>query len=307
MIGEIKVDTELKNTPIVISDIPKEATEDEMNSIVEKLRNRIPEFKPDAYDACLFIMGGAGFMSQEMKEKLSNILRFTLVQASQDVRFIVGDGGTDSGVMSISGLARNESGNKFALIGVCPQEDITGFAPPTLSRDQVVDIEPHHSVVLTVKSSEANEEVPTYGYWGRETNSMYKIFHALAEGKKSIGLLVNGGSITADEVIQNIRADRPLIILSGTGRLADGLYAWIQADYQLERVEVTSLTPDAYAQLTKFIQKLHNQDIQVDEHKQQFILLDLEKQQDPEALLQILLPLLGAPGAKSKFSNIDRQ
>jgi len=49
------------------------------------------------------------------------------------------------------------------------------------------------------------------------------LFARLAEGKPSVGVVANGGEITLTEVDHNIRAGRPMILVSGSGRAADTL------------------------------------------------------------------------------------
>ena len=56
---------------------------------------------------------------------------------------------------------------------------------------------------------------------------MYKVFARLAEGKPSVAVVANGGGITLAEVDENIRAGRPIILVSGSGRAADVLVSLV--------------------------------------------------------------------------------
>ena len=57
--------------------------------------------------------------------------------------------------------------------------------------------------------------------WGDELEPMYALVNALAEEASSIGILVNGGKGTENEVEENVSDDRKVMVLDGSGRLAD--------------------------------------------------------------------------------------
>ena len=57
--------------------------------------------------------------------------------------------------------------------------------------------------------------------WGDESGWIAKIATAIAEGEKSITILVNGGNISRTDVEYGLLENRPAYIMRGTGRLAD--------------------------------------------------------------------------------------
>ena len=57
---------------------------------------------------------------------------------------------------------------------------------------------------------------------------MYQIFGRLAAGRASVTLVVNGGAITLDEVGRNIAQRRPMVVVAGSGRVADALVARVR-------------------------------------------------------------------------------
>jgi hypothetical protein len=48
---------------------------------------------------------------------------------------------------------------------------------------------------------------------------------ALAGSARSLTVVVNGGPITMDDVRRSVAAGRPVLVVAGTGRLADALSA----------------------------------------------------------------------------------
>lgn len=52
---------------------------------------------------------------------------------------------------------------------------------------------------------------------------MYALGQFLAAGRPSVAVLVNGGGIARNEVLYNVRQRRPIIVIEGSGRLADDI------------------------------------------------------------------------------------
>lgn len=125
-------------------------------------------------------------------------------------------GGTDIGVMSAIGKSRGRNGFQFPLIGIAPEGIVTwpegprngNFLPMGNEREQ---LEPHHSHFILVPGSE----------FGDETKWIVRAGTMIAGSQKSVMVLANGGKVSQMDVEEGLQADRPLIVLSGTGRLAD--------------------------------------------------------------------------------------
>jgi hypothetical protein len=56
---------------------------------------------------------------------------------------------------------------------------------------------------------------------GDESPWLDRVATAIAAGRPSATLLVNGGSITYDDVERSLASRRPVLVLAGTGRAAD--------------------------------------------------------------------------------------
>ncbi len=192
------------------------ATSPEARQLVEDVRRRA--------DAFVFLCGGASGMARQSKQGLLALLSALSTVGDFGLRIAVGDGGTQAGIMEAAGLARRASGRPFPLIGVSPALEILPLGAPGRT-----PVDPNHTHIVAVDNPEwvarRRKEgwTPDLGYWGSETDTMYALFARLAEGKPSVTLVANGGTIALDEVAQNVRASRRMIVVAGSGRAADAL------------------------------------------------------------------------------------
>jgi hypothetical protein len=155
----------------------------------------------------LFILsGGAGGMSKEIVTQLSHLF-ITIGQMLAQMSCTVIDGGTESGVMRLMGRALARAGQNVPHIGVVPARAQAG--PNGIEAEDVLD--PHHSNFVLVDSDE----------WGGEVQVMYRLANYLSRQVPSLAMLVNGGGISLQEVEQNVAQGREIIVISGSGRLAD--------------------------------------------------------------------------------------
>lgn len=126
-------------------------------------------------------------------------------------------GGTEIGVMSAIGKARGRNGYQFPLIGISPEGIVTwpegprsGTAP--LSGNEREQLESHHSHFILVPGNQ----------FGDETKWIVRAATMIAgQRNKAVTVLANGGKVSQMDVEEGLHADRPLIVLAGTGRLAD--------------------------------------------------------------------------------------
>ena len=74
---------------------------------------------------------------------------------------------------------------------------------------------------------------------------MYALAEVYSQSCPSVAILVNGGAIAKNEVLYNVRQNRPIIVIEGSGRLADDI---------VEVLHNTS-TLDSDPDLTEIIKK----------------------------------------------------
>lgn len=158
----------------------------------------------------LVLVGGAGGIDPLDMRRLEQVFRDRLVPAIEALGAAVVDGGTDAGIMRLIGQARHGRGADFPLVGVAAEGTVILPEKLTENRDAAYP-EPHHSHLLLVPGSQ----------WGDESPWIAAVATAIAQGCPSLTLVINGGEVTWRDVECSIQAQRPLIILAGSGRTAD--------------------------------------------------------------------------------------
>ncbi len=134
-----------------------------------------------------------------------------------DIGAAIVDGGTDAGIMASIGQARQKNQLDFPLVGVAVQNLVTwpGQPPADSKGPKRYPLEPNHSHFILVPGED----------WGDESLSLAQVGTELARSQMSVTLLVNGGQIAREDMAHSLDDKRPVIVLAGTGRLADDLAA----------------------------------------------------------------------------------
>jgi hypothetical protein len=190
-------------------------------------------------DAFVFLAGGASNMQEDDRRQLLGMFDALSRVAKSGRRIAVGDGGTQVGIMEAAGLVRRTSGRGFPLIGVAPAPEI----PPRGK----TPVDPNHSHVVAVD----NPSAPVQDAWGSETETMYRLFSMLAEGRPSVAIVANGGGITLAEVDANVRAGRQIILIENSGRAADAVLSLLRKTTPSEPEAVTLRERAEKAMLTR--------------------------------------------------------
>ena len=190
------------------------------NALVEQL-NLNPKPK-----ALIMISGGAGKLDEKLKPRLTQLFSRGVARAAIDINAVLIDGGTCSGVMEMVGQGVADRGYKTPLIGVSPAPLICYKGYPTEEKgesteisfnDERVPLDKHHSHFVLVDTPD----------WGGEANVMYDLGDSLtrAEGQSipAVTILVNGGCLSRLEVLRSVRLGWPIIVVAGSGRLADDI------------------------------------------------------------------------------------
>ncbi|NET74111.1 MAG: hypothetical protein F6K62_25225 [Sphaerospermopsis sp. SIO1G2] len=172
----------------------------------------------------LVILGGANNMNQTYMNQLQSLFVKVLAPVVEELGASVVDGGTDSGVMQMMGKARAEISGKFSLIGVTPVGKVAlpGQTPP----EEVTPLEANHShFVLTPGDN-----------WGDESPWLADVATVLSQELPSVAILINGGQVSKQDVFHNLRANRPILAVAGSGRLADTLVSALAGEVSDEGV-----------------------------------------------------------------------
>jgi hypothetical protein len=127
-------------------------------------------------------------------------------------------GGTDIGVMRVFGHIRALAGGGFPLIGVAAGDTVATYGGP--AGPGTATLEPGHTGVILVPGDS----------WGAESPWLAETATRLAAGKPSLTLLIDGGSITYDDVENSLARQRPVLVLAGSGRTADEITSAAASD-----------------------------------------------------------------------------
>jgi len=158
----------------------------------------------------LVLVGGAKGVDEQALETLAAVLRDVVVPCVERHGAAAVDGGTDSGVMRMLGRAR--AGHEFPLVGVAAEKTVRvpGGGPVI---DDAADLEPHHTHLVLVPGDA----------WGDESPWLAGVADAIAAGRPSLTVVVNGGEITYQDALASLGRRRPVVVLAGTGRAADAI------------------------------------------------------------------------------------
>lgn len=168
---------------------------------------------------CLVLVGGASKISQRDFDRLEFLFTEVLAPLAQKLNLVVIDGGTDAGVMRLMGNARTKIRGTFPLVGVAPLELVLLPNQPC-NHPEATPIEPQHTHCLLIPGSN----------WGDESPWIARLASVIAEDSLSVTVLINGGSVTWKDAICSVAENRPVVIISGSGRTADILAAALRGE-----------------------------------------------------------------------------
>jgi len=175
----------------------------------------------------LVVVGGASKLNDDDFSRLQLLFEQVLAPLAESLNMTVIDGGTDAGVMKLIGHARQDINGTFPLVGVVPIE-LANFPenPYDLAPDSAT-LEANHTHFLFVPGAA----------WGDESPWIAKVASVLAEEEPSIAILANGGEISWTDAQQNVEANRPVIVVEGSGRTADILAQALQGQIIDDRAQ----------------------------------------------------------------------
>lgn len=172
----------------------------------------------------LVIIGGASLMSPESLQQLQTVFDQVLAPLAKDLNLMVIDGGTDAGVIHMMGQARRAVGGGFQLVGVVPQGKAKLPSDPVADQDGARhDLEPNHTHFFLIPGAN----------WGNESPWLADLASLVSVQQPSLTILINGGQVSFTDLQANLATGRRVVVLSGSGRLADSV-AMAMADPQAE-------------------------------------------------------------------------
>lgn len=131
-----------------------------------------------------------------------------LAQLCERTGAAVVDGGTDGGVMRLSGEARRSTKGSYPLVGVAPEGTIS--LPGTRPGAERVAIEPNHTHLFVVPGSA----------WGDESPWISRVALSIAGQHGIAAVVVGGGAISMKDVGEAVAVGIRVIAVADSGRTA---------------------------------------------------------------------------------------
>jgi hypothetical protein len=155
------------------------------------------------------VIGSANRMSDEELERARPWFDDGLVPAVTATGAAVVDGGTDAGVMRLSGWSRRSAPEDFDVIGVTAEGTVAASSEAAAPGQAV--LEPNHTVSVLVPGSS----------WGDESPWITRVAVAVAAGEPVVGMLVKGGHIAERDATFVLDAGLPLLVIPAWGGAAE--------------------------------------------------------------------------------------
>ena len=154
----------------------------------------------------LFLIAGADEMAQT--ETITNHLQ-AAGKAALAANAVAVDGGTAAGGMQLFNHALAAQDFPGAYVGFLP-----AFSAQTKEAVNTAKLGDYHSHFVLVEGEQ----------YGDERRPMFAFIQALSAHAPAVGLVVNGGKRALAEVQTAVQLGYPLVVLQGSGRLADQLW-----------------------------------------------------------------------------------
>lgn len=161
----------------------------------------------------IVLVGGANGLDERQQQSLEPLFTNALALQADVFGAALIDGGTDSGVMRFIGKARFQTQARFPLIGVLPAGKVA--LPSTPPPPKPAQLESHHTHFIFVPGT----------HWGDESFWIAEIASVLTQAMPSVTVLINGGTVAWQDVSASISHGRQVIVINGSGRVADTLAA----------------------------------------------------------------------------------
>ena len=176
--------------------------------------------------ALLILNGGTAKMETTLRERLSRLLRDGVARFAAEEGITLITGGTDAGIFALLGQGLARWGQTAPCIGIAVADLVSwpGRVPRWLPRWWLdrgrASLEPHHSHFVLVEGKK----------WGDETATMYGLAETLAQDCPSLAIFAGGGEIAQREMRANVEQGRKMILLAGSGRATDAVFAALNGE-----------------------------------------------------------------------------
>jgi len=182
------------------------ADADPTQAVLNKLSLDLPE-------GLIMVSGDTINLDEPVQQRLAQLLSRGLARMAINMNAVLMDNGKTSGLVTMMGKSVADRGYKSPLIGVAsatqvtyPEQSETG----TL-HEEATPLEPNHTHFVLVDAKNSYQEM----------DFKCRLGAAVASHHPAVTILINGGEESRAEVLRAVRLNWPLIVLSGSGQLAD--------------------------------------------------------------------------------------
>jgi hypothetical protein len=181
----------------------------------ENVQQSIAELKLNESYPVIVLIGG--YVQNEHADITQKAVH-AIAKIAEEQKALVICGATNLGVMSLIGKIRIEKQYAFPLLGITVGSLVTWPGGPRSGRflwwgKKRWQLAPGYSHLILTPGKEFGDESP----WIVDAATV------LSKGKRSVTVLIEGGAIARKDINLSLKANRTVIALAGTGRLADEL------------------------------------------------------------------------------------
>ena len=165
----------------------------------------------DDANALILLSGNADKLVDEISSKLEQLFSRGIVRAAKESHAMILDSGIEGGVMSIIGRSLSDQNKDLALVGMVAGNKIN--CPEDMNATDGLNLESNHSHFIILEDDKPQTKF----------KMLFNLVQYLQQRLPIVTLLVGGDKDNKTEVLRSIRLGLPVIIVEGSGGLADTL------------------------------------------------------------------------------------
>ncbi|MEU4442951.1 hypothetical protein AB0K14_27670 [Actinosynnema sp. NPDC050801] len=175
----------------------------------------------------LAVFGSADALDTGLAATVLPVLRAVLAAAARADAVVV-TAGADVGVTHLVGLAAESLDGRWPrLVGVAPSGRVAAEDAEPAGCEVRLNV--NHDTAVVVPGSK----------WGEELPALFRAVDAVAGSKRpALALLIGGDDVARAALVDHLGRDRPLLVLAGTGSLADEIALGEVRDTEVRDTEV---------------------------------------------------------------------
>ncbi len=167
----------------------------------------------------IMVSGDTQGLAESAQQRLIQLFSRGLAKTAINLNAVIMDNGKTSDLAALIGQSVADRGHKSPLIGVAASIKVNYPGQENI-QEETIALEPNHTHFVLLDNAK------------QEMKFRYRLGKAIAHQKAAMMILVSGEEDSRSEVLQAVRLGWPIIIITGTGKLAD------------EIAELSQNTPD---------------------------------------------------------------